>query len=332
MVSVIIPTYNRIATIAKAVDSVLAQSYPDIEIIIADDGSTDGTCESLAAYGGQVRIVKQPNRGPSAARNLGVRASSGDILAFLDSDDLWLPEKIERQVRVLEAGGNGVPCCICNASLESEPGRTSTSFEVAGIKCDAGSGFILNPAQLLATRFLLFNQVVAVRREVFERIDGFNEDLWLLEDHDLALRLSIEGKWGFVSDPLVCKYETPGNLGGSARTDHLGHLKAVVKVLEIFLSNKSLTNPAVRKLVERERSGLLNAVSATAMAAESDAVRAMVGRARLLVQRLGRGLRRRSPAWPTARIEIFEPSAGTSADSSGPRPVSRKVDSGRGFC
>ena len=95
-----------------------------------------------------------------------------------------------------------------------------------------------------------------------------------------------------MSEQLVCKYETPGNLGGSARTDHVGHLKAVVKVLEIFLSNKSLTDPALRKQVEREKSGLLDAISATAMAAESDAVRAMLGRARLLAQRLGRGLRR----------------------------------------
>lgn len=332
MVSVIIPTYNRIATIAQAVDSVLAQSYPDIEIIIADDGSTDGTCESLAAYGGRIRIVKQPNRGPSAARNLGVRVSSGDVLAFLDSDDLWLPDKIERQMEVLEAGGNDVPCCICNATLESGPGIMSTSFEVAGIKCGAESGFILNPAQLLATRFLLFNQVVAVRREVFERIGGFNEDLWLLEDHDLALRLSIEGKWGFVGDPLVCKYESPGNLGGSARSDHVGHLKAVVKVLEMFLDNKSLTNQALRNEVERERSGLLDAISATKMAAESNGVRALVGRVRLFGQRVGRALRRRSPAWPTASIEPLGAMTGQQVrkDRS---PVARgKVGPGNGFC
>ncbi|RYD30434.1 MAG: glycosyltransferase family 2 protein, partial [Verrucomicrobiaceae bacterium] len=95
MVSVIIPTYNRIATIARAVDSVLAQTYPDIELIIADDGSSDGTCESLAGYGDRLRIVRQANSGPSAARNLGARAARGEILSFLDSDDSWLPDKIQ---------------------------------------------------------------------------------------------------------------------------------------------------------------------------------------------------------------------------------------------
>ena len=303
MVSVVIPTYNRIATIGPAVESVLAQTYSDIEIIIADDGSTDGTCESLASYGERVRIVKQPNRGPSAARNLGVRAASGDILAFLDSDDLWLPEKIERQVAVLEAGGNGVPCCICNAMLESEPGKFTTSFDVAGIKCDKESGFIVNMPQLLATRFLLFNQVVAVRRQVFERIGGFNEDLWLLEDHELALRLSIEGKWGFVRTPLVNKYETLGNLGGTARKDHAGHLRAVVNVLDLFLKNDGLTDFALRGQVERERAELLSVISASSLAGNPNSGKACIGRARLLIQRVRRALRRRSPAWPTACVE-----------------------------
>ncbi|MES2660452.1 MAG: glycosyltransferase family 2 protein [Verrucomicrobiota bacterium] len=327
MVSVIIPTYNRIATIAQAVDSVLAQTYQDVEIIIADDGSTDGTCESLAVYGDRIRIVKQPNRGPSAARNLGVSASTGEILAFLDSDDLWLPEKIERQVEVLEAGGKGVPCCICNATLESEPGKTMTSFDAAGIKCDTESGYILNPSQLLATRFLLFNQVVAVRRDVFLKIGGFNEDLWLLEDHDLALRLSIQGKWGFIRTPLVCKYESVGNLGGTARKDHIGHLEAVVNVLEMFLRDQPLISTPLRREVERERSGLLNAISATRQAGNPAGYVALVGKSRLLVQRVGRAVRRRTPSWPVAHTEPVD-------FQSGNPPQNRKpiaVSSGGGF-
>ncbi|MEO5917533.1 MAG: glycosyltransferase family 2 protein [Luteolibacter sp.] len=306
MVSVIIPTYNRIGTIRQAVESVLAQTYPDIEIVIADDGSTDGTCESLESYGDKIRIVKQPNRGPSAARNLGVKESSGEILAFLDSDDLWLPEKIERQMEVLEAGGKSVPCCICNATLESEPGKTMTSFEAAEINCKSEAGYILNLSQLLATRFVLFNQVVVVRREVFERIGGFNEDLWLLEDHDLALRLSIQGKWGFVRSPLVCKYESVGNLGGTARKDHARHLEAVVNVLDMFLQNQSLISTSLRKEVEREREELMGAISATRLAGSSARGAAITGKALLFIQRIRRAIRRRSPSWPVACIEPLD--------------------------
>lgn len=300
MVSVIIPTYNRIATIAQAVDSVLAQTYPHIEIIIADDGSTDGTCESLAVYGNKVRIVKQANSGPSAARNLGVSVANGDILAFLDSDDAWLPEKIERQVRVLESGGRSVPCCICNATLETDSGRTVTSFDAAGIKCEFEEGFILNPSHLLATRFLLFNQVVAVRREVFDRIGGFNRDLWLLEDHDLALRLSIQGKWGYVGKPLVLKYESEGNLGGEARKDHIGHLAAVEKVLTMFLTEQSHICSTLRWEVERERQSLRDAIRACQLSNSPSAPKAMLGKAMLFAQRIRNAARRRSRDWPAA--------------------------------
>lgn len=302
MVSVIIPTYNRIATIARAVDSVLGQTYRDIELIIADDGSSDGTCESLATYGDKVRIVKQPNSGPSAARNLGARAARGEILSFLDSDDSWLPDKIERQVEVLEKSGPDVPCCICNAALDNEPGRASTSFAAAGIPCDVESGFILNPAQLLATRFLLFNQVVAVRRPVFEKIGGFNEDLWVLEDHEIALRLSIEGRWGFVSSPLVEKFESEGNLGGAARKDHIGHLAAVDKVLTLFLNEHPGLDPDLRKAVERERRGIREAIQGSKLAGNPSLARSAAGRAWLFAQRVRRAVQRRSSDWPRPQI------------------------------
>ena len=307
MVSVIIPTYNRIATIAQAVDSVLAQTYPDIEIIIADDGSTDGTCESLARYGDKLRIVKQANSGPSAARNLGVSVANGDILAFLDSDDAWLPEKIARQVRVLEKGGKSVPCCICNAVLETHSGQTVTSFDAAGIRTELEEGFILNPSHLLATRFLLFNQVVAVRREVFNRIGGFNRDLWLLEDHDLALRLSIQGKWGFVKTPLVMKYESEGNLGGEARKDHLGHLAAVEKVLSMFLTEQAHISSSLRLEVERERQTLRDAIRASRLSVSPSAPKALIGKTLLFTQRLRNAARRRSRAWPSAEVAPLQP-------------------------
>ena len=99
LVSVIIPTFNRATMVVEAVDSVLAQSYQPLEIIVVDDGSTDDTAVRLSGYGERIKVIRRPlNRGVSAARNCGIRQSCGHYLALLDSDDLWLPDKIERQM------------------------------------------------------------------------------------------------------------------------------------------------------------------------------------------------------------------------------------------
>src|SRR5690349_3602213 len=101
-VSVIIPTYNRAQFIARAVDSVLEQTYKDFEIIVIDDGSSDNTQEILKAYEGKIRYVYQQNKGISAARNRGIQEAKGEYIAFLDSDDVWKPEKLSVQVAILD--------------------------------------------------------------------------------------------------------------------------------------------------------------------------------------------------------------------------------------
>src|ERR1022692_2070993 len=100
-VSAVIPTYNRARFVGEAIDSILAQSRPVDEIIVVDDGSTDNTVESLKKYGAAIRCVRHQNNGPSAARNRGVKESKCDFVAFLDSDDLWVPRKNELQLRFL---------------------------------------------------------------------------------------------------------------------------------------------------------------------------------------------------------------------------------------
>ena len=102
-VSIVIPTHNRAGLLRLAVDSALAQTYPQVEVIVVDDGSTDGTAAMVAQYGERVTYLRQANRDVAAARNTGIRAASGDYLAFLDDDDLILPDKIERQAQVLAA-------------------------------------------------------------------------------------------------------------------------------------------------------------------------------------------------------------------------------------
>jgi glycosyltransferase involved in cell wall biosynthesis len=102
-VSVIIPTYNRATYVSRAIDSILSQSYRDFEVIVVDDGSSDNTKQVVQAYGDRVRYVFQSNAGPGAARNLGIRTSEGMYLAFLDSDDTWMPEFLAKTVGALDA-------------------------------------------------------------------------------------------------------------------------------------------------------------------------------------------------------------------------------------
>jgi glycosyltransferase involved in cell wall biosynthesis len=116
-VTVIIPTFNRASTILDAVQSVVNQTYAPTEIIVVDDGSTDDTIEKLGVFSSCITLLRQQNAGPSVARNQGVQAASGEILTFLDSDDTWLPEKLERQVALMNGYGEGIVCCVCNALI-----------------------------------------------------------------------------------------------------------------------------------------------------------------------------------------------------------------------
>src|ERR1043166_1854397 len=113
LVSVVLPTYNRAHTLARAVRSVLAQSHRHLEIVVVDDGSTDATValvQKLALEDPRVRLVQQANRGPAAARNTGVRQARGEFVAFQDSDDEWLVEKLERQLAALERSPGSAMC------------------------------------------------------------------------------------------------------------------------------------------------------------------------------------------------------------------------------
>ena len=101
LVSVIIPTFNRAASVSRAIDSVLGQTYPRVEVIVVDDGSTDDTRERLSAYDHRVQYVYEENAGPAAARNRGAALATGELIAFLDSDDVILPAKLEKQVAYL---------------------------------------------------------------------------------------------------------------------------------------------------------------------------------------------------------------------------------------
>jgi glycosyltransferase involved in cell wall biosynthesis len=238
-VSVIIPTFNRANVISETIDSVLAQTYNDIEIIIVDDGSTDDTAKKLSVYGNRIRIVYQENAGTSAARNRGIEVSKAKIIAFQDSDDLWKPTKLERQVSLLSRLDSSVPCCLCNAIMQNlyGDGRELLSFDISGISSHYQEGLWLNVTEVLASRSVLFNQTVAVRRQALEKVGGFDADLRTAEDYDLSLRLSLEGPWGFITEPLtIWRAGATNSLSKMAVQDQIRLKENEIKIFERMLA------------------------------------------------------------------------------------------------
>lgn len=180
-VSVVIPAYNYAQFLPNAIDSALGQTFRDCEIIVVDDGSTDNTAELASRYEGKIRYHRQANHGLSAARNAGCRLASGELFAFLDADDQWDPEKIERQVAVLDA--------FPQAALVS----TYMRFMDAGRKPLPGRKPAAEPGETLADiieRGTAAPSSFIVRRDCFEGIQGFDERLTAMEDLDFCLRLA----------------------------------------------------------------------------------------------------------------------------------------------
>jgi glycosyltransferase involved in cell wall biosynthesis len=237
LVSVIIPTYNRATLIGRTVENVFAQTYHNVELIVVDDGSTDDTQAKLSAFGKRIRVISQENRGPSAARNRGAAVARGRILAFQDSDDLWKPTKLERQIALLEKHSSS-PCCLGNAVMRVVNGREWTSFDESVIQLQHGEGLWVNVAEVLATRFVLFNQTAAIRRSSFEKAGGFREDLKYLEDYDLPLRLSLQGPWTFIREPLIVYGEfSPESFSQQALRDPVILRECAVKIFESVLAS-----------------------------------------------------------------------------------------------
>lgn len=253
LASVVIPTYNREKTIQRAVDSVLAQTYQPIEVIVVDDGSTDGSLALLQGYGGRIRVLSQKNQGPGAARNTGIRAATGEVVGFLDSDDVWLPEKLSRQIHLLnQVDKLGIQCCVCNARMIQANGAETMAFAIADLFPVTPEGIWKNPLEILLTRFLLFNQTVLVRRELLNEVGCFDEKHRLLEDYELAIRLAMTGPWAYVAEPLVIWW------GGAANSlsNNASEQQAILRAEEILAGLQDSPRWPVRLpkiLVDRRR-------------------------------------------------------------------------------
>ncbi|MBI5557375.1 MAG: glycosyltransferase family 2 protein [Deltaproteobacteria bacterium] len=195
-ISVIIPTYNRKEYLPRAIESVLGQSFRDFELIVVDDGSTDGTAALVAGYGAALRPVRQENRGPAAARNAGIRVAHGALLAFLDSDDWFAPEKLVVQ----EAAMARRPDYLVSHTDEIWYRRGALLNQKK--KHHRPHGFIFADALKLC---VVGMSTVMMRREFFERAGLFDEDLPCCEDYDLWLRAAISLPFLKIDAPLTMK-------------------------------------------------------------------------------------------------------------------------------
>jgi len=303
LVSAIIPTYNRAHIVCDAIESVLAQTYTDIEVIVVDDGSKDDTLARLKQYGERIRVISQTNAGPAAARNRGIAAARGRLIAFLDSDDLWLPEKTERQVALLERAGESVPCCLSNIMMKWNSGDRA-SFDIALLKPTNEEGVWLNVDEVLATRFVLFNQGIMIRREVLERIGVFDDSIRYLEDVEFPLRLSLEGPWAFIETPLVTWRESMTNsVYKNSKRDELCTSECMVKVFETHLARveKAGRKRRLRRYVSRELKRARRHLWSTKMSQSSSWGSALAAAVET-VDRYEGALFRRSPWFPKMKI------------------------------
>lgn len=238
LVSIIIPTFNRAAWLGGAIDSVLDQTFGDFELLVIDDGSTDDTKEIVTSYDNKVKYFYQSNKGPSAARNLGIKQARANLLTFLDSDDRWLKDKLQVHVEMMMSNPNVKICYTDEIWIRHgkrvNPKKTHQKY----------SGWIYQQCLPLC---IISPSSVMISREVFEKVGLFDENLPVCEDYDLWLRISQIYPITFIDRPLIIKN------GGHA--DQLSHrLRAMdrfrVRALEKILQDNSLGDEDRKATIE----------------------------------------------------------------------------------
>jgi glycosyltransferase involved in cell wall biosynthesis len=241
-VSVIIPTYNRGWIIKEAIDSVLAQEFKDFELIVLDDGSTDNTLEILNSFQHDIKVLRQRNQGVSAARNRGIAEASGRFIAFLDSDDLWLPQKLFRQVEFFKKNPDAQIC------------QTEETWIRKGVRVNPKKrhkkpeGMIFEPSLALC---LVSPSAVMMRRSLFEKVGGFDETLPACEDYDLWLRISCRYPVYLIETPLIIKRGGHHDqLSASFGLDKF-RIKSLKKLIESNLLSKRQYDAAVNTLKQK---------------------------------------------------------------------------------
>ncbi len=239
-VSVIIPTYNRVHFLKEAIDSVLSQTYPYFELLIVDDGSEDETEALVRSYQDKrIRYLFIPHQGVSKARNVGIKEAKAELIAFLDSDDLWLPRKLEVQVNFFQKRPDALICQT--EEIWIRYGRRVNPKKYH----KKPSGMMFKES---LRRCLISPSAVMMRRELFERVGLFDEGMPACEDYDMWLRVTVRHPVYLLPEPLVIKRGGhPDQLSRSIPALDKWRIKAIVKIL-----NNSTLTPEQRTLALEE--------------------------------------------------------------------------------
>jgi len=254
-VSVIIPTHNRKEYLRAAIESVLAQTYKNIEIIVVDDGSTDGTIEVANAYSNKIRYFLQENLGASVARNFGVSKAAGNFIAFLDDDDLFLEHKLEKQLAIINDQPE-IALVASQAYLVDKDGQidyNSLVFDRNSTGIVPFEEIIITPHTSIAPSSCLF------RRSIFDEIGLFDPAIRFGEDWDLIIRSARNHKIYYINQPLLCMRVHQQN----RMTDYVldnqkaflafqDHLRVIEKSLPLLRKNENLLKQKALSMIYGE--------------------------------------------------------------------------------
>lgn len=250
-ISVVIPAYNRADSIRMAVESILRQTFTNFELLVVDDGSTDGTMAALDDVSDPRlhRLANPRNMGACAARNTGIHAAKGIWVAFQDSDDEWLPRKLEKQMaRLVEAEPDAV-ACYCGILIQSDARAGSKGGH------DGGAGRRTYPRyhpapgisrtegdlkQSILRYSLASTQTLIVRRDLLLELGGFDEAQHALQDWELAIRLSRRGRFAFVDEPLVLQYFSDNSITHNHRRRAEARLRVLDKHHALFAAHPKI--------------------------------------------------------------------------------------------
>jgi len=211
LVSVVIPAYNSEKYIDKAINSVLNQTYQDFEIIIIDDGSVDNTRQIIEnTNDSRIKYIYQENSGPAAARNNGIKNASGEYIAFLDSDDVWLPEKLEKQIKILKKESD--ICLVFTAFVMQDEGKEKK--EIYRFKTYKNEklvkNLLLNP---MAT--VPYPSTVMIKKSYLDMVGYFDTELYTSEDWDLWMRLATKANFYYIDEVLVNRFRPKTSITSS---------------------------------------------------------------------------------------------------------------------
>ena len=236
IISVIIPTFNRANLIVRSIQSVLNQSYEDFEVIVVDDGSKDRTEELVKSLSDKrINYIRlRENRGAGAARNIGIQKAKGKFIAFQDSDDEWLPKKLEKHMIIFEKEtlNIGVVYSDMDRVLKDKTIEYHRSPKIV-------SSRLINPVTKFYQVCMLGIQSSIIRRECFDRVGYFNENLPSLEDLELFIRLSMHFDFYHIQEPLVRYYENEGLSKNMRARYHARKLLLKLYFQELIEDNKT---------------------------------------------------------------------------------------------